>query len=767
MKHALSKTLVLLGLFPFLLSGCSKDPVVGPQGPEGPQGVPGETGPKGEPGQDGKDGVDGIDGKDGTSMRTGHGEPNANLGIAGDSYIDLDSWDFYVKGDNGWAKMGNIKGLDGKDGEDGENGVSIESTYIDENGDLIVCFSNGETTNAGHIKDVDDCTVKFYCGDLLVDTQVVKNGSKVENPSLEDFIVKHWYIDKDLEHEWLWYGCFVTEDMSLYGDYIGVEKNVYLDKATNYSIDEYGYGSTVVNDSEICVSKAVETVDYLTILEDRGILFNKSELGPIHKLNINIADTGFESAKVFYGNTPLSFEKSFDLTPGVNTVDFSEAEYFTIQNTGNDQINIISLNITYETQTLFSDDSLPTVVINTKDSQPVTSRTEYVSCTISTLGADKDLTDLKANIKVRGNSTAQCPKKPYRIKLDKKNSLFGYTKAKNWSLLAEYMDGSNMHNYTALKFAKMVRGENTFGVDPLHVNVTLNGENIGIYTFCEHIDAKEGRLNIEQDNIWEKSFDDINFYIERDGKTLTDPTEIEGTTYFTVDMPGHTPSQYVFALKYPEKEDFQEEMIGGEINEHEQEFNSFFNELKTYIKNICDKFKDYSDGQCDFATIASNVDVESLALYAAVDQTFGETDHGQYSFKMFRSNGGLLQFGPNWDYDSCAFGLPYQGTYLLDPFTIGWNYFQNTYFGEKWGYSLFRDIENGKPLFKSIWNSLSNEEITQFVEAQYKEMANISQSTIYDCEIWMYNQYYAVFDNQQYYWKWVSTQLKYLKDYYS
>ena len=64
---------------------------------------------------------------------TGHGEPAGILGKDGDSYIDLDSFDYYVKTDGSWSKAGNIKGADGasgsgtgvngKDGKDGTNGV--------------------------------------------------------------------------------------------------------------------------------------------------------------------------------------------------------------------------------------------------------------------------------------------------------------------------------------------------------------------------------------------------------------------------------------------------------------------------------------------------------------------------------------------------------------------------------------------------------------------------------------------------------------------
>ena len=810
-------------------------------GPQGPQGLPGQNGQDGQPG------------KDGTSLLTGNGEPVNSQGNDGDSYIDLISWNYYVKENGQWALKGNIKGEQGLPGQNGENGqdgvtphigengnwyigevdtgipatgpqgqpgqngtngengqngvtphigdngnwyigetdtgipatgpagtngtngengqngqdgISIVSSSVDESGDLIITFSNGEIVNAGHIKDVNEHTVKFYCDDLLVDTQVVKHGNKVDNPKLEDFVVKHWYLDKNFEYEWYWYGCVVTEDMSLYGDYQAIPKTLSFDKTANVSIDSYGFGTARQLGKEICVSKGLKSSNYLTVLEDRGILFNKSEIGLITELTIDVESEGFSSAKLYYGNTPFSFDYSVDLVSGNNVIELSKAEYFTIQNTSSSSININSLDLKYEKKATMLDNSLPTVIINTQNSQSVTSRTEYVTCDVSTVGSEKDVTQLKAQIKLRGNSTANCPKKPYRIKLDKKNSLFGYTKAKNWALLAEYMDGSNMHNYTALKFSKMIRGEDTFGTDPLHVNVTLNGENVGIYTFCEHIDAKEGRLDIEQDNIWEKSFNDINFYIERDLSTAEDSAEIEGVTYFKVPLENYPLSKYYFALKYPEKEDFEEELKDGTIIPHEEEFQSFFNSLKDYMTDICNKFVDYYNDTSKFENVSKMVDMESLAMYAVTDQAFGEADHDQKSFKMYRKGQGLLEFGPNWDYDSCAYSLPYKGTYVLNPFTVGGSYSRTT-FGEKWGSALYNDTVNGRPFFKAIWDKISMEQLNSFIEAQLLEINAISHSSIYDCERWMHNQYYSMFDNIKYYWRYVTNQLPYLKGLFS
>lgn len=235
----------------FALTSCNSEPVVGPQGPQGEtgqrgedgvsivsvdltssdglvdiytitysdgttsnfivtNGKDGEQGIQGIPGQDGhtpvitisSDGywvIDGVKtntkaqgeqgepGKDGTSLLTGNGEPSANLGKNGDSYIDLSTWNYYVKENDEWVLKGNIKGTDGTDGEDGNGIVSIELTSSSGNIDTYtITYDNGDTTTFTITNGVD--------GEQGIQGEPGEDG---HTPVITIGENGNWYIDGD------------------------------------------------------------------------------------------------------------------------------------------------------------------------------------------------------------------------------------------------------------------------------------------------------------------------------------------------------------------------------------------------------------------------------------------------------------------------------------------------------------------------------------------------------------------------------------------
>lgn len=100
----------------------------GPQGPAGnpgPQGIPGGRGPAGPigpTGPSGPTGPQGLSGPPGTAFRGGNGAPNAAAGSIGDSYLDANSGDVFLKQIGGWLRTGNISGPPGKAGAGGPAG---------------------------------------------------------------------------------------------------------------------------------------------------------------------------------------------------------------------------------------------------------------------------------------------------------------------------------------------------------------------------------------------------------------------------------------------------------------------------------------------------------------------------------------------------------------------------------------------------------------------------------------------------------------------
>ena len=140
----LRKIIGLMLLLTASLSGLSSCSTTGPQGPQGEQGVQGETGPQGE------------NGKDGFSMLTGNGKPDSNLGKNGDSYIDLDTWNYYIKTNAGWVLQGNIKANskdhDGTEGlefyplNDTECAVAVGSAKLLK--EIIILFLEYNSKNA-------------------------------------------------------------------------------------------------------------------------------------------------------------------------------------------------------------------------------------------------------------------------------------------------------------------------------------------------------------------------------------------------------------------------------------------------------------------------------------------------------------------------------------------------------------------------------------------------------------------------------------------
>ena len=363
----------------------------------------------------------------------------------------------------------------------------------------------------------------------------------------------------------------------------------------------------------------------------------------------------------------------------------------------------------------YATNELPIINIDT-DGAEINSKTEYTDMVFSIENYDGALADVSGGIRLRGNSTSTYDKKPYRIKFDKKQSLFGLEKAKSWVLLADYLDPSCMHNYTALTLGNKLDGL-SFTPTPHHVNVYLNGEYVGLYILCEQIQENKGRLNIEKTITEEMTeLKDFNFLISMNQSVIYDSDSVLDETYFYLE----DYDKYI-ELKYPEKADFKSE----------EQFNKFFGDLKAYVKLLFDSFK---NSYLDF--INNETNVGSLIDYLIIDEIMGEKDHFWKSFNMYYDGkDGQLNFGPIWDYDWCL------DTEWTDKPNIDYTLSDRVFYSNEF-YQCIHETPELYSQLKTRYNEISSEILSDFIDEIMLYEYSIAKSAELNSAKW-----YAEYDS--------------------
>ena len=126
---------------------------------------------------------------------------------------------------------------------------------------------------------------------------------------------------------------------------------------------------------------------------------------------------------------------------------------------------------------------------------------------------ETDLRDLE--IKVRGNSTADPSKRPYRLKFAKKKGSSdglahkhdllgrGYQK-RTWVLLANAFDNSLIRNALTAELSEMVGMP--FTPSYKFVDLVINGDYRGTYQVTDHPEADPDRIPVDEDTGWYVEF---------------------------------------------------------------------------------------------------------------------------------------------------------------------------------------------------------------------------------------------------------------------
>ena len=166
--------------------------------------------------------------------------------------------------------------------------------------------------------------------------------------------------------------------------------------------------------------------------------------------------------------------------------------------------------------------NLPTVSIHTENNVEPYDKVHNINALITVVNEKGNKVQIDSGtVRLRGNSSITFPKKPYRIKFNKKQKVLDSpAKAKKWTLINNYGDKTLMRNLLAFELSRFLGMPYTpYGRS---VDVLLNGEYKGNYQLCDHIDVKKNR--VELDTLADKSGDlkSTAFLIEVDARASTE-----------------------------------------------------------------------------------------------------------------------------------------------------------------------------------------------------------------------------------------------------
>ncbi|HTI59934.1 MAG TPA: CotH kinase family protein [Mucilaginibacter sp.] len=341
---------------------------------------------------------------------------------------------------------------------------------------------------------------------------------------------------------------------------------------------------------------------------------------------------------------------------------------------------------------------LPIFYVTT--ASPVVSKDNYVTgnlvVDVNDSPYSQDVTSIDLQIKGRGNSTWDMPKKPYRLKFNKKTGMLGFPAAKNWVLLANYADKTLMRNAIAFEMGKQFGAD--FTPSGRFVEVVMNGEYIGNYYMTQQVEVDPNRINITDIKSTDNTGDAVT-----GGYLLEVDQRLSEVNYF------YTTHGLPINLNTPDATTTDQ-----------------FNYIKQYIQNTEDaifaaNFADPVEGYAKY------INVDSFIDWYLVKEIMKDNDAKDYSsIYYYKDRNGKLGMGPLWDFDLAAGNTDYSDC----QYPTGW-WIMNS----PWFQRLFQDPAF-KAKVKAKWNDLKGQKlpgILTFIDQTAKQL-DLSQG--YNFQRW-------------------------------
>ena len=337
--------------------------------------------------------------------------------------------------------------------------------------------------------------------------------------------------------------------------------------------------------------------------------------------------------------------------------------------------------------------AIPELTITTTDPSiaEIPSKDYYLEGTLAVNGRGgyEDYTG-KTEVKGRGNSTWGYPKKPYRLKLNKKAEICGLGKAKNYVLLANHLDPTLMLNSVAFKIGRLL--ELPFTNHAIPVDVVLNGIYKGSYLLTEQIEVKENRVDLDENNsvMWE-----LDSYWDDEPKFKSTAFNLP----VMVKDPDLTTEQFEYWKKY---------------------FNAFTTQFA----------KEPLEGN----SYVDMIDIESVAKFLI---TFNlvhnmEINHPKSVF-LHKEGNGKYVMGPIWDFD---WAYDYEGTsnhfgrYNTPLFSSSMNGVGTAFF------QRFLQDSRVKAIYKRTWQDFKNNKLDALLQYVDDYAVMLKPSVERNSELW-------------------------------
>lgn len=257
--------------------------------------------------------------------------------------------------------------------------------------------------------------------------------------------------------------------------------------------------------------------------------------------------------------------------------------------------------------------NLPTVSIHTLNGEIPYDKEHQIVSQLTIISDDgSKLLSEPGTTRERGNASRDFPKKPWRIKFDKKqNVLDAPAKAKKWTLINNYGDKTLMRNLLAFELSKQMGM--TYTPYGTAVDVLLNGEYKGCYQLCDQVTINKNRVNIT-----EMTPED------NQGSALTGGYLIEVDAYANKEKSWFNSKKgNPVTIKSPD----EDEITANQKQYIYNFFNMMENQWSTYL------------------------DVNSFLRHFLVGELSGNTDTYWSVFMYKDRDEDLLHVGPVWDFD--------------------------------------------------------------------------------------------------------------------